>query len=323
MINIAYFQKIKNMNKNIWITGASSGIGKSLAIKFANEGWQVAASARRENLLKELSNKYQNICSFPLDVTDSEKCKFVFKDIIEKYKDIEICVFGTGIHDPKSEKKLNLEKIRKIMEVNFFGTINSINCIIDYYKEKKSGQISIVSSVAGYRGLPAAGAYCASKSALSSFAESLYFDMKKDGIKAIKIFDNAAKSTFLVGLRLNKRIEFKTFVPKDVENFLTIKKPINIISDDSMDRIGYITLYYDESIIINQINKLKAKTKKEIENFNQEINMQKEKANKIKLYINIGSLVIILFLIYILLMYFVNKPLQIVQAGLDNFFLFL
>ena len=47
MINIAYFQKIKNMNKNIWITGASSGIGKALAIKFANEGWQVAASARR------------------------------------------------------------------------------------------------------------------------------------------------------------------------------------------------------------------------------------------------------------------------------------
>ena len=183
MINIAYFQKIKNMNKNIWITGASSGIGKALAIKFANEGWQVAASARRENLLKELSNKYQNISSFPLDVTDSEKCKFVFKDIIEKYKDIEICVFGTGIHDPKSEKKLNLEKIRKIMEVNFFGTINSINSIYDYYNEKKSGQICIVSSVAGYRGLPAGGAYCASKSALSSFAESLHFEMKRKNVR--------------------------------------------------------------------------------------------------------------------------------------------
>ncbi len=69
------------------------------------------------------------------------------------------------------------------METNFFGVINSINCIIDYYKEKKSGQISIVSSVAGYRGLPAAGAYCASKSALSSFAESLYFDMKRFNVR--------------------------------------------------------------------------------------------------------------------------------------------
>ena len=107
----------------------------------------------------------------------------VFKDIIEKFENIEICVFGTGIHDPKSEKKFNLEKIKKIMEVNFFGTMNTINSIYDYYKEKKSGQISIISSVAGYRGLPAAGAYCASKSALTSFVESLYFEMKRKNVR--------------------------------------------------------------------------------------------------------------------------------------------
>ena len=79
------------------------------------------------------------------------------------------------MHDPKSEKEFNLEKIREIMEVNYFGTMNSINSVYDYFTEKKNGQISIVSSVAGYRGLPAAGAYCASKSALTSFAESLKF----------------------------------------------------------------------------------------------------------------------------------------------------
>ena len=170
-------------NKVIWITGASSGIGKALAIKFSNEGWQVAASARRENLLKELNKKYPNIHSFALDVTDSEKCKIVSVEILNKLKNIEICVFCAGIHDPQSEKKFSLDTIRQIMETNFFGTINSINSIIDYYKEKKSGQISIVSSVAGYRGLPAAGAYCASKSALSSFAESLYFDMKRFNVR--------------------------------------------------------------------------------------------------------------------------------------------
>ena len=171
------------MNKKIWITGASSGIGKALAIRFANEGWEVAASARRENLLKELNEKHPNIQPYPLDVTDTDKCKSVFKDILKKFENIEICVFGTGIHDPKSEKKFNLEKIRKIMEVNFFGVMNSINSIYDYYKEKKNGQISIISSVAGYRGLPAAGAYCASKSALTSFAESLHFEMKRKNIR--------------------------------------------------------------------------------------------------------------------------------------------
>ena len=170
-------------NKVIWITGASSGIGKSLAIKFANEGWQVAASARRENLLKELNDTNSNIHSFPLDVTDSEKCKDVSTEIINKLENIEICIFCTGIHDPKSEKSLDLEKVRKIMEVNFFGTVNSINSVYDYFKKKRSGHISMVSSVAGYRGLPAGGAYCASKSALTTFAESLYFDLKRFNVR--------------------------------------------------------------------------------------------------------------------------------------------
>ncbi len=169
--------------KVIWITGASSGIGKAVAIKFAENGWTVAASARRENLLNELKQINTNIHSFPLDVTDIDKCKIVATNIINKFKNIDICLFGTGMHDPKSEKKFNLDKIRQIMEVNYFGTMNSINSIYEYFSEKKNGQISIISSVAGYRGLPAAGAYCASKAALTSFAESLNFDMQMKNVR--------------------------------------------------------------------------------------------------------------------------------------------
>ena len=169
--------------KIIWITGASSGIGKALAIKFAEKGWIVAASARRENLLEDLNKFNPNIYSFPLDVTEIENCKLIANKIIEKFGGIDICVFGTGMHDPKSEKRFNLNKIREIMEVNYFGTMNSINSIYEYFSEKKNGQISIISSVAGYRGLPAAGAYCASKAALTSYAESLNFDMKMKNVR--------------------------------------------------------------------------------------------------------------------------------------------
>jgi len=169
--------------KTIWITGASTGIGKALAIKFANNGWNVAASARREELLKDLNNTNKNIHPYPLDVTKIDDCKSIAKLIIKDHGQIDICVFGTGMHDPQSEKKFNLEKIRQIMEVNYFGTMNSINSIYEYFSEKKNGHISIISSVAGYRGLPAAGAYCASKSALISFAESLYFDMIRKNVK--------------------------------------------------------------------------------------------------------------------------------------------
>ena len=162
-------------DKVIWITGASSGIGKALAIKFAKEGWKVAISARRENLLNEIAKTYNDIFPYPLDVTDSNKCELVFNSIKEKFKNVDISVFSTGIHDPKSEKSLDLNKVRQIMEVNFFGTINSVNAVYKYYKERKSGQISIVSSVGG--------AYCASKSALTSFTESLNFDMKRKNVR--------------------------------------------------------------------------------------------------------------------------------------------
>ena len=91
-------------NKVIWITGGSSGIGKALAYKFANEGWQVAISARREELLNKISKSNNNIHSFPLDVLDSEKCKDVFKKIVNKFKNVDIVLFSTGIHDPRSEK---------------------------------------------------------------------------------------------------------------------------------------------------------------------------------------------------------------------------
>ena len=81
------------MTKNVWITGASSGIGKALAIKFANEGWQVAASARRENLLQDLNKNNLNIHSFPLDIKDASKAKKNFQDIIEKFQTVDVCVF--------------------------------------------------------------------------------------------------------------------------------------------------------------------------------------------------------------------------------------
>ena len=82
--------------KTIWITGGSTGIGKALAIKFASMGWNVAISARRENLLKEISDANENIYSFPLDVTDKKKCEEVFMEIKNKFQDIEICFFSTG-----------------------------------------------------------------------------------------------------------------------------------------------------------------------------------------------------------------------------------
>jgi len=85
-----------NDKKVIWITGASSGIGRSLALKFAKEGWTVAASARRENLLQELHTENENIHSFPLDVTNTEQCKAVFNGIVKNLKILKFVYLAPG-----------------------------------------------------------------------------------------------------------------------------------------------------------------------------------------------------------------------------------
>ena len=123
--------------KTIWITGGSTGIGKALAIKFANKGWNVAISARRENLLKEISDSNENIYGFPLDVTDKLKCKEVFEEIKNKFQEIDICFFSTGTWNPKKEKDIDVEQIEDVFKVNFFGTLNSIKAVEEHFKRKK------------------------------------------------------------------------------------------------------------------------------------------------------------------------------------------
>ena len=168
--------------KKIWITGASSGIGRALAEKFAKENWKVAVSARRESLLKEIA-QHENISSFPLDVTDDDSVDVTFSNILKEFKDLDLCVFCSGTYDPKLEKEINKEQIKKVMNINFFGILNCIKAVEKYFKNKKDGHISIVSSIAAYRGLPNSSAYGPSKSALTNLTESLYFDFKKYNVR--------------------------------------------------------------------------------------------------------------------------------------------
>ncbi len=169
--------------KTIWITGGSTGIGKALAIKFASKGWNVAISARRESLLKEIADNSENIFEFPLDVTDKSKCSEVFNQIKTKFQSVDVCFFSTGTWDPKKEKNIDVEQIENVFKVNFFGTLNCIKAVEEYFKNKKNGIITIVSSIAGYRGLPNSTGYGPSKSALNNLAESLYFDFKRSNVR--------------------------------------------------------------------------------------------------------------------------------------------
>ena len=168
--------------KKIWITGASSGIGKALAEKFAAEGWKVAVSARRKEILDKMS-EHENIFSYPLDVTNQDQIKNSFEKIIEDFKGLNLCVFSSGTYDPKLEQEINVVQNKFVMETNFFGVLYCIKTVESYFKNKKDGHISIVSSIAAYRGLPNSSGYGPSKAALTNLTESLYFDFKKYNVR--------------------------------------------------------------------------------------------------------------------------------------------
>ena len=168
--------------KKIWITGASSGIGKALAEKFAAEGWKVAASARRKEILDKMS-EHENIFSYPLDVTNQDLIKNSFEKIIKDFNGLNLCVFSSGTYDPKLEQEINIEQNKFVMETNFFGVLYCIKAVESYFKNKRDGHISIVSSIAAYRGLPNSSGYGPSKAALTNLTESLYFDFKKYNVR--------------------------------------------------------------------------------------------------------------------------------------------
>ncbi len=150
--------------------------------KFALEGWKVAVSARRKEILDEMA-KNENISSHPLDVTNQEQINNVFSKIINEFDSLDLCVFSSGTYDPKLEQEINIKQNKFVMETNFFGVLHCIKSVEKYFKDKKNGHISIVSSIAAYRGLPNSSGYGPSKAALTNLAESLYFDFKKHNVR--------------------------------------------------------------------------------------------------------------------------------------------
>ncbi len=201
---------MSNDQKKVWVTGASSGIGKAVAEKFAKENWKVAISARREELLNEIAKK-DNIFSYPLDVTNQNKTHETFNKILKDFGDIDLCIFSSGTYERKSEKGLDVSNIKKVMEVNFLGVVGCVKTVQDYFQNKKSGHISIVSSPVGYRGLPKSSGYTSSKASLNNFTQGIYFDFKKFNVRVTLISPGFIKTA------LTDKNEFKMPFLKDTQ----------------------------------------------------------------------------------------------------------
>jgi short-subunit dehydrogenase len=165
-----------------WITGASSGIGASLAVELAERGWQVAISARREADLQEVAARHENIHGFVCDVTDRTAMAQVTADIEAAIGPIALAVMNAGIYLPTALPEFDASLFDRTFEVNLTGTVNGLAALIPNMVARGAGHISLISSVAGYGGLVTSAAYGASKAALFNMGESLAMDLKDSGV---------------------------------------------------------------------------------------------------------------------------------------------
>ncbi|MGI9501825.1 MAG: SDR family NAD(P)-dependent oxidoreductase [Geminicoccaceae bacterium] len=171
----------------VWITGASSGIGRALAKNLAERGDRVAVSARGEAALQSLADETAeaagSVHPYPLDITDAAACTETVDKITSDLGTIELAVLNAGTHHPVEAEAFAADDLAALIGINLLGTGNCLAPILERMIPARAGHIAIVASVAGYRGLPTSAYYGASKAAQINLAEALKFDLDRLGIK--------------------------------------------------------------------------------------------------------------------------------------------
>jgi short-subunit dehydrogenase len=170
-------KKIKDWNGvNVWLIGASTGIGNALAFKLLKLGATVYVSSRKVELLEEIRSKYPSTAIvLPLDVMDLEKINQQF----EKIKKLDLVIYLAADYSPLSVTNFNILEVSKIIDVNLKGATNISSVVLPRFIKERRGHISYVASIAGYIGLPHSSIYGATKAALINMAESFYVECKE------------------------------------------------------------------------------------------------------------------------------------------------
>ncbi|WMJ73432.1 SDR family oxidoreductase [Cytophagaceae bacterium ABcell3] len=175
-------------NKVVIITGGSSGIGKACAEKFGSEGAKVVVTGRNPEKLQEteqwLKNKGIDVLAIIADVSLQEDCKRMVAHTVDRFGTIDILINNAGITMRALFEDADVEVIKKVMDINFYGTVYATKYALPYILKQK-GSIVAVSSIAGLRGLPARIGYSSSKFAMQGFMESLRAELLYKGVHVL------------------------------------------------------------------------------------------------------------------------------------------
>jgi short-subunit dehydrogenase len=167
--------------KSIFITGATSGIGLALAKLYAKQGWRVGVMGRDGTKISDWLKSEKNVEFFEVDVTNREDVKKAVANFSSR-TGIDIIVANAGIAYKHKSKMPDFDYSIKIVHVNLLGVMYTVEAALPFMVKQNSGHIVLVSSIAGYNGLPGVSIYGATKAAVTSMGESLALDMKKFNI---------------------------------------------------------------------------------------------------------------------------------------------
>lgn len=179
-------QSWDELPQRAWITGAGKGIGRALAVRLATMGWTVYASARTDadlyKLVADCADTAGEIIALPLDITDRRACNDAVARIAADGAPLGLAVLNAGTHTPTPVDEFDADVVGTLIATNLIGSVNCLAPVMKSMCAQGGGRIAVVASLAGYRGLPRAAAYSASKAGLIAMGEALYPELQRYGV---------------------------------------------------------------------------------------------------------------------------------------------
>jgi short-subunit dehydrogenase len=169
-------------DRRVWLVGASTGIGAALATLLLGRGARVALTARSAGRLEALAGGRPNALAVPADATRPESLAAAHARVAAAWGGVDLAVYLAGTYTPTRAWELTVERARSHVEANLMGAFNLLPVVLPDMAARGAGGVALVSSVAGYRGLPNSLVYGPTKAALINLAETLYLDLSSQGI---------------------------------------------------------------------------------------------------------------------------------------------
>ncbi len=215
--------------KVVVITGASSGIGKALAEKYASEGWNVVVAARRLDRLEELEKQFGKEVMLPVktDVTQESDCKNLVEKAIEKYGRIDVLINNAGISMRASFEDVEVNVLRQLMDVNYWGTVYCTKYALPHLLDSKGSLVGVIST-GGYIGLPGRTGYSASKFAVRGFLDTVRIEYLRADLNVLVAAPGFTASEIRkTALTANGNKQGET--PRDESKMMSAEKCASII----------------------------------------------------------------------------------------------